>query len=1288
MKCILCLLCAVAAGASFAVPVEDKIVGEPPIEMIWAERTQDVRPPTIDFEDLSGWTAEAVNAEVMLSQTREQQLFGRYVGKIATGVVGENASVILRPPGPVPVKGGFNSINFWLYGYLPFPWEWRSGPALDLYAHVRTQDAEDLRVRIGPMGWTVWNLVHRVLSAEDAAKTDGDCLLTGIEIGSLRSNDFVYFDNLSLYRDENAPLEYEPRRKRGVDPFPGQPQGLNTGEGELPFPTREETILPANRAEHFETELAEDGSAYVFRYRGDDGTLEYRYEPQKGSFSDITARWGNGEAFHPLSGGGPRFGGGAEPDEAERVDVRRENGAVVSTWRMQTAGGIAEVTYVLRLWQKSLVLDVFCPGGELEQVLFGRADGLDNPRLIKIPYLWYWHGRPQVLLSGTEDDPLFTFACVDWYRTNGSEFWARNKVGDRWATFNGGVTYKPKTDGNRNDCFERIFLTVSPRFDEVLPTIDNPASPWMDVTGTHLYRNNGFCSNRESPQGYLQRWKEVARYGVRKMIVTNHEAGWSDYWYESAHTMRTRAARLKGGNRTAREITEEMHALGYWYGFYDNYADYLPVSAEWKEDYVMRDEGGQFWGSGNRFYIVKPSRAPELSERIAREVKRTFGVNTGYCDVHTATAIFAYVDYDHRVPGAATFAGTLYAYGEVLMNEREAFNGPVSSEGPYQWLLAGLSDGDYARQEKPRLWKDPWLVDFDLLKIHPLCVNIGMGNMWMFYGNQEFMHRPEMRDWRLDRFLAATIAYGHGGWLELNEGVRGMLRSYYMIQQLQSAYTGANASQIRYADANGTMWDTSAALARGAHKGSQVYTKYDNGLEVWVNGQMEDTWQSEHAELPPNGWYARSADGELLEYSANVNGRRIDYVESPAYDFLDARGTFVRRERLAADGAVVSSREGEETVEVIPVDCQEWVGVSLDGRRGTAIALDREGEPMGKAETRLSRGLVYIVPFPGAFSYRLRPRGKVMDFALSCEAGEAAPGERLDIKGARPHKIRIPAVAKPGTRAWFAREEKWIDFTVVPPVDASLSVRDDNLLLHLTNTRDRPATFRVECDGTDIGNVELDPGESTGKAIERTPAEAELLRPVKLVVGSGTSQYRRTWWLHEQLGANSLHDSRDDVPFQPGPYMESGLTLKEIQSARAAWLRLEVVGAVNKGVTRVLLNGRDLGSLTPTPSYFNEIRDDRYSPISLQLPSDVIASLNTANELVIENPGQGVFKMRRFWIELEMDNGRNLSSRVTSTVLTQPPGYFFDPEIHYPTNPNFSGPTRTEIQFALDRAAK
>ena len=162
---------------------------------------------------------------------------------------------------------GWHAVNFWLYGHLPFVWEWRSGPPLPLYVHVRTADGEEMRLRFGAMGWTVWNLVHYSLSEEEAARTAGDCLLTAIEIGSLRSNDFVYFDNLSLYRDDRAPLTYEPRPERGTAPFPGQSPGLNTGPGKLPFPTREETILPANGTDDFVTSVTKEGDWYVFQGR-------------------------------------------------------------------------------------------------------------------------------------------------------------------------------------------------------------------------------------------------------------------------------------------------------------------------------------------------------------------------------------------------------------------------------------------------------------------------------------------------------------------------------------------------------------------------------------------------------------------------------------------------------------------------------------------------------------------------------------------------------------------------------------------------------------------------------------------------------------------------------------------------------------------------------------------------------------------------------------------------------------------------------------------------------------
>ena len=84
---------------------------------------------------------------------------------------------------------------------------------------------------------------------------------------------------------------------------------------------------------------------------------------------------------------------------------------------------------------------------------------------------------------------------------------------------------------------------------------------------------------------------------------------------------------------------------------------------------------------------------------------------------------------------------------------------------------------------------NPWLVDFDLRKLHDLCCNFGIGTPDMFYaGSFPPQDTPEHRDATVDRFLAATVAFGHPGFLVFDGGVKHALRSYYMLQQLHSRY--------------------------------------------------------------------------------------------------------------------------------------------------------------------------------------------------------------------------------------------------------------------------------------------------------------------------------------------------------------------------------------------------------------------------------------------------------------------------------------------------------------------
>ena len=199
----------------------------------------------------------------------------------------------------------------------------------------------------------------------------------------------------------------------------------------------------------------------------------------------------------------------------------------------------------------------------------------------------------------------------------------------------------------------------------------------------------------------LKSWKNVARYGVDQIILTNHESGWSDYWDESSSTIRRRTARLKGGDAYQAALSKQLKALGFRYGPYNNYCGFLPVNEYWDENFTIRTSSGQWlqqYPHPCKHYAVKPSRAVELEAEITPTLKETLGFDCAYLAVHTAWGTFAYVDYDARVPGAGTFAATYYAYGELMLNQQKVWQGPVFGEGGVHWIYAGLICGTYASE--------------------------------------------------------------------------------------------------------------------------------------------------------------------------------------------------------------------------------------------------------------------------------------------------------------------------------------------------------------------------------------------------------------------------------------------------------------------------------------------------------------------------------------------------------------------------------------------------------------
>ncbi|MBC8235721.1 RNA polymerase sigma factor [bacterium] len=863
----------------------DEPVGERPYEMVWANRTEE-RPPLVDFEDLTGWTVVNYSgAHATFARSREQQMWGQYVGKLtyrkpkasvseANTGKSKDSKILLRPPEPIPIGDLFDCVNIWCYGNN---WAWQPDPLtpqVHLAAHIQDSDGRSFRIPLTHVRWREWWLVHKRIDKSMLNEMKFPCAFEGLEVlgGANSEERTLYFDSLAFYTEQLKPLIFEPRPARNIKPFPGQSHGLNgTGEGVLPFPTREETILPENFEKQFTNTIeSKQPGEFTFRYTGED-EICYVYKPQTGNLGEITASVNGKKVAKPMMDGGAKFAGNQEAGRLESAELHDDT--VTAIFAYGEGDEATRVEYRLSIKQKSLILDVFCRGGSATELSVGQMSEVENPRLITIPYLTYGSSNPRVLMMNATDKyipeesrtsrfsgrfspneagrpvaPLFASVWIDWYRSNGSELYSEEWEKEDTAKINGGVKYLPKTDGTRNDLFERIFLTISPIFEETLPTIANPPSSWGEEAGNYLWQESWGPGDFEKEH---ERSKMLRSYGIDKLIQCNHEIAWRDGG--ESFTLRTEAAPKKGGDEGLQKYVAAQKSLGWRSGLYTNYCDYAPVNENWDEDGVQRTPENDWRHAWARCYALKPSRAVEWDAKLAPIIKQKYDSNSAYTDVHTAVAPWRYCDYDARVPGAGTFAATFYAYGEILLNDQKVYGGPIFSEGTYQWLYAGLAAGNYGlAYTGVDLSENPLNVAFDLMKIHPLECDIGIPWTAGFF-KKEGWNSPERVENSIDRFITATLAYGHIGWLvEEGHGIRLTCRSYYLIQQVAKRYAMQQPTKIEYADSDGKWLTVSQALATNAIENSRLHVVYENGLELFVNyptGSTAEDWRIPNSEL-------------------------------------------------------------------------------------------------------------------------------------------------------------------------------------------------------------------------------------------------------------------------------------------------------------------------------------------------------------------------------------------------------------------------------------------------------
>jgi hypothetical protein len=957
---IIALACCLLAS-SFAC-----LAGTRPYEFDWANRTADDRPVLLPLVSADGWTCRASSATGSLYTASERVLFGDGVMHLAYRMEGPNATIRLSPPAPVPVPPGFDTVSLWTWGNHAY---YRRDPAarITLSAEFLDSDGNPFSVLVHSFDHSDWFLAQKRLPATLAPRVAKGATFIGFMVrGGPDSTDrWIELTSFAAYKEELKPLSFKPRRKRGVQAFPSAPQGLNTGDGRLPFPNVETTIIPV---------VAEDPD------------IEFRLPKDPAKWDDLAVRYRKGPWM--------RFaqGGGILPADAA-------NGAKVRFRRIAN----------------SLVADVEAPAG-VKEVRFGALPDPSDAAPVPMPYYSYGsngggtYRRPCVIATKADGKPFFMLASVDWTQSNASEVFSSSRRFDGMLGSNGGARYREKTDGALNPVFERFVWSFSTRFEDVMPVIPNPPSPLRSVTAERQWAVM-FSGDRAKDKAF---WRNRRRRGIVHLCVNDHEVCMRDD--NESFTFRTRPAPRKGGDEGMRDFTRFMiDEMGYLYGPYNNYTDFAPVNGWWHADRVTRRQDGNLLQAWNRCYAPKPAFINEACEAILPVLQRKFSFNTAYCDVHTCVTPWERTDYDARVPGAGTFAATFYAYGELLDFERRTLGGPVWSEGGCHYMYCGLADGNYAQDQPYRPADNPWLVDFDLRRMHPLANNFGMGSPDMFYPRNS---RPADKDAWIDRFLAATIAFGHPGFFIKGDHANEE-QSYFMLIGTGRHYCKADVEEIRYADAAGNLLDTSAAVASGIYRRSQMAVKYTDGTQTASNGSKDRNMafrrDGRWLVLPPNGFFALAGDGSACVVSGAKwrDGERLDLSVAPEYAYLNAHGARAVTPFGGTDGRMYRLLNNDGTDEVFLCKGSFFM---LPYTAESVTALDEAGKEIGPAPFTVEAGQTRLAPMKGAFSYRVsKPATWREPSAASVLDGYLKPRNfQLPPEPATENMIELPFVGVAG----------------------------------------------------------------------------------------------------------------------------------------------------------------------------------------------------------------------------------------------------------------------------------
>jgi hypothetical protein len=421
-----------------------------------------------------------------------------------------------------------------------------------------------------------------------------------------------------------------------------------------------------------------------------------------------------------------------------------------------------------------------------------------------------------------------------------------------------------------------------------LPNIPNPPSPFLaDLADRVVLDVWG-----DRYEDIAAKLETLADHGIRRCVVLVHN--WQRSGYDNALPAHVPAAANKGGDPGMKVLVSTGVRLDHRMALHENYADYYPNYEGFKEADIALDSEGhrqKAWynpGTKIQSFAVQPNAILALAEDQSPEIHRRYGTNADYLDVHSAVRPWFHVDQHAGQTGAGMFQQVFAIHTLLWSKERTVHGGPVFGEGNNHWYWSGLLDGVEAQFGSG--WPGgkgesaPLLVDFDLLKIHPLQFNHGMGYYERWWNKRTDPRRPLMA--ALDQYRMQEVAFGHAGFLGAATWSNLPLAwlEHHLLVPVMTRCATATPISIEY-EWKGRWLDASEAVRSGADF-QRVRVGYENGLTVVAN-QSPETLTVGRRTLPQYGWAAWTD-----EFDAGTtlrDGVVCDHAETHDSVFVNAR---------------------------------------------------------------------------------------------------------------------------------------------------------------------------------------------------------------------------------------------------------------------------------------------------------------------------------------------------------------------------------------------------------------